>query len=174
MTNNQKLEFYSIATIKTGFENGLQFIKTAKSKKAYLIALDLLNGFDENIELGVRKNASGLAYNIGDIGECLVKYVNGVKRPYVSPKGENDLNSKTMNEVKTFTVSNRPPNELTEPIGFYSVSELGVRYIPKELIVKYWDMFQTKDNKKVIKLKDIKYLIKTYNIKKLTKYNQIG
>lgn len=115
------------------------------NKKAYAFAIQLVNSLEDNATLTVRQTTN--AINIGDVGECVVKYHLTTKQEIrYSLAGENDLDRKTLNEIKTFSAANRYPNGLQEPSGFIAVSPYGVYYITKSLVKKYWEEFKLDAN----------------------------
>ena len=123
-------------------------LKTAKghNKTAYVFAVELLENLNDDVlEIDIRRTKNG-AYNIGDLGECLVRNaINPSDYQTWARQGRNDLARKNLNEIKTFAAANRNPNGLLKPAGFIAVSEYGVHQITKESIANRWDLL--KDNK---------------------------
>lgn len=151
--------------IITSFENAL--IGADKhSKKAYKFAIDLLKSIPENVKITVRENATRKAYNVGDIAEVVFKYHldNNNELRYAYAK-ENDLKRTVKNEIKTFSSYNRYPNGLVEPKGFYSVSEYGIHYITKEMVLKYWDEFRVYKDQRQPTLRVLKQILENENPK---------
>jgi hypothetical protein len=142
------------------------------NKVAYGFALKLLNNFNDEIEIDIRKTKNG-AYNIGDLGECLVKFA--IKpQEYLTwaRQGRNDLDRKNLNEIKTFASANRNPNGMKNPIGFIAVSKFGVHHITKTMIEKYWEMLKDNKGLKEISQKVLQEIIENENPKLLKNLNE--
>lgn len=146
--------------LKKDFVKALNNTNNAHSKIAYKFAIELLNTIPETVKLQVRANANGQAYNIGDLGEVIFKYhLDNNNELRYSFKDENDLDRVIKNELKTFSNSNRYPNGLTEPKGFYSISHYGIHYITKQMVVKYWNEFRPYKDQMQPTLKVLKDII---------------
>lgn len=151
---------YNVETMKQDFEMAYLRANDSKSRKAYAFAIELLNSLPNNEHLEVRRNPKTNTYNIGDIGEIVVKYhINNDSELSYSYSNQVDINRTVKNEIKTFSSANRYPNGLHEPEGFYSVSEYGVHYITKELVIKYWNEFRDHKGTKQPTLKVLKDII---------------
>lgn len=119
--------------------------KNRHNKIAYAFALKLVNSLDENATLTIRQTKN--AVNIGDLGECVVKYhMNKDADLHYSLAGTNDLDRKALNEIKTFSSANRYPNGLEKPSPFIAVAPQGVYHITKQLVEKYWEEFKIDSN----------------------------
>jgi hypothetical protein len=151
-----------------------EMLATAKghNKVAYGFAVRLLNNLDEATEIDIRKTKNG-AYNIGDLGECLVK--NAIeKQEYLTwaRQGRKDIDRKNLNEVKTFASANRNPNGLKNPQGFIAVSKFGVHHITKTMVEKYWEILKENKGLKEISQKVLQEIIENENPKILKTLNE--
>lgn len=108
------------------------------SKIAYAFTLDLLRNLPDDIQFTIRQTENAL--NIGDIGECSIKYhiTSDIVQRYALAN-ESDIANALRNEVKVFSNSNRYPNATIEPKGFIAISKYGVHYITKKLAAMYWN-----------------------------------
>lgn len=151
---------YEVNTMIENFEMALLSTNDSKNKKAYAFAIQLLNSIPRNEFLQVRRNLKSGTYNIGDIGEIVVKYhIDNNNKLSYSFANETDLNRTVKNEIKTFASANRYPNGLQQPEGFYSVSEYGIHYITKEIIIKYWDNMRNHKGTKQLTLALLKEIL---------------
>jgi hypothetical protein len=149
-------------------------LKTAKghNKVAYEFAITLLENLDNSTQLEIRPTKNG-AYNIGDLGECLVK--NAIeKQEYLTwaRQGRKDIDRKNLNEVKTFASANRNPNGLKNPQGFIAVSKFGVHHITKTMVEKYWEILKENKGLKEISQKVLQEIIENENPKILKTLNE--
>jgi hypothetical protein len=149
-------------------------LKTAKghNKVAYSFATTLLENLADNVEIDIRGTKNG-AYNIGDLGECLVRNaINPTDYQTWARQGRNDLARKNLNEIKTFAAANRNPNGLAKPSGFIAVSEYGIHHITKEMIEKRWEILKDNKGLKEISKAILKEIIENENPKVLKNLNK--
>jgi hypothetical protein len=149
-------------------------LKTAKghNKVAYEFAITLLENLDNSTQLEIRPTKNG-AYNIGDLGECLVKNALAPQEYLTyARQGRKDLDRKNLNEIKTFASANRNPNGFKNPQGFISVSKFGVHHITKEMVEKYWGLFKDNKGLKEITSQVLKEILENENPKILKNLNK--
>jgi len=118
-------------------------IAKGHNRTAYGFALKVLKNAESDVVYSVRVNPESNTFNIGDVVECLLKSILQNEKEVSVALGEmNDLDRKTMNEIKAFSNASRTAGELKTPRGFIAVSEYGVHYITKVMCKKYWDTFK--------------------------------
>lgn len=132
------LKDYSRLEMTNAVQIALLTTTNAHSKIAYNFTLQLLDSVSDNAVFTVRQTTNAL--NIGDIGECVVKYhINGEMIQRYALANEQDIANALRNEVKIFSNSNRYPNTTITPQGFIAVSKYGVHYVSKKVAAKYWN-----------------------------------
>lgn len=163
---NEVMETLTVGQAKRSFAKAAVNSK-GHNKIAYKFALTILKNLDNDMVINARRNLKSNTYNIGDIGEIVIKsYYNDQELSY-SVNGTSDLNRERMNEIKTYSASNRPANGLLEPQGFIALTKHGVHYINKSLVMKYWNETVKKDNRYQFKTSTINYIIENEKPNKL-------
>lgn len=136
------MEYKTVKQLRVSFSKAYASSK-GHNKTAYGFALQLLSNVDDDITFNIRENQNGTAYNIGDLGEAIVKSIlENKKEVSYSNAGISDIARLRMNEVKVFSNSNRYPNGFESPKGFISVSKHGIYYINKKTVAKNWDLMR--------------------------------
>lgn len=136
---NKKVKKVLVSKVKSDLIKAINRKGVSKdAKESYEFSLKVISVLPDNEVVKLIPNTQSQTWNAGTIVEVAYKYVIGNHELRFSYKNETDLDFKVKNELKAFSNKKNRPNGLTEPKGFIAVLDLGVFYITKAVITKYW------------------------------------